>query len=188
MSLVWPGTLTALAGGSVRSCRDAPPFFLSNSLLIADAISSSLMIVMIAILFGVWDLGNLVAITGCNISMNLFGLMMEEVNDLNDVNKPVDWTSFFVGCFSGVVPWINVLLAFLGSGDFANIPGFVYGILIGYFIFFNTFPINMILQYKRWGKWADYRYGEIVYIWLSLLSKSLLAWLVFGGTFQPNGN
>lgn len=152
------------------------------------AISSSLMIVMIAILFGVWDFGNLIAITGCNISMNLFGLLMEEQNDLNNHIKPIDWTAFNVGCFAGVVPWVNILLAFLGAGDYSNIPGFVYGILIGYFVFFNTFPVNMMLQYKRWGKWADYRYGEIVYIWLSLLSKSLLAWLVFGGTFQPNGD
>lgn len=36
------------------------------------------------------------------------------------------------------------------------------------------------------GKWADYRYGEMGYIVLSLASKSLLAWLVFGGTNQPN--
>ena len=50
-----------------------------------------------------------------------------------------------------------MLLAFLGAGDYENIPGFVYGILGGYFVFFNTFPVNMILQYKRWGKWADYR-------------------------------
>lgn len=151
------------------------------------ALSSSLMIVMIAILFGVWDFGNLVAIAGCNISMNLFGLLMEQANDLSDTSKPVDWTAFLVGCFAGVVPWVNVLLAFLGAGDFKNIPGFVYGILVGYFLFFNTFPINMFLQYARVGKWKDYRYGELCYIWLSLLSKSLLAWLVFGGTFQPNG-
>eukprot|EP01048_Picozoa_sp_COSAG05_P004751 COSAG05_NODE_267_length_12595_cov_7.076905_11_plen_76_part_00 len=56
------------------------------------------------------------------------------------------------------------------------------------FIFFNTFPINMILQYAKVGSWRDYRYGEKVYIILSLASKSLLTWLVFGGTFQPNGN
>jgi len=46
----------------------------------------------------------------------------------------------------------------------------------------------MALQYARIGKWRDYRYGEKVYILLSLLSKSLLAWLVFGGCFQPNGD
>jgi hypothetical protein len=150
------------------------------------AASSSLMIVMIAILFGCWDLSSLIGMVGCNASMNLFGLLMEEANDLN-TTKEVNWTSFWVGCFAGVVPWVQVLIAFLGQGNYSNIPGFVYGLLIGYFIFFNIFPLNMYLQYSRWNKWADYRYGEVVYIWLSLLSKSLLAWLVFGGTMQPNG-
>ncbi|GMH48868.1 hypothetical protein TrRE_jg5479 [Triparma retinervis] len=153
------------------------------------ALSSSLMIVMIAALFGVWDLGNLVAIVGCNASMNLFGLWMEEKNmPENRRGKEVDWTPFFLGCISGVVPWVNTMIAFLGGGDFGNIPKFVYGILIGYFVFFNTFPVNMVLQYAKVGKWRDYRYGEVTYIVLSLLSKSLLAWLVFGGTFQPNGS
>ena len=153
------------------------------------AVSSTLMIVMIAVLFGVWDLGQLVAIAGCNASMNFFGLLMEELNATTSLNRTsVTWSPFFLGCFAGAVPWTNVMLAFLGSGDYANIPDFVYGILIGYFIFFNTFPVNMALQYLRWGKWDDYRYGESVYILLSLLSKSLLAWLVFGGTFQPNGD
>ena len=52
--------------------------------------------------------------------------------------------------------------------------------------FFNTFPINMVLQYRKVGRWADYRYGELWYVFLSLGSKSLLAWVVFGGTQQPN--
>jgi hypothetical protein len=46
--------------------------------------------------------------------------------------------------------------------------------------------LNMALQYARLGPWRDYRYGEKVYVILSLASKSLLTWLVFGGTFQPN--
>ena len=58
----------------------------------------------------------------------------------------------------------------------------MYGILFAYFFFFNTFPINMILQYR--GSYS-YVTGEKVYIILSLLSKSVLAWLVFGGSFQP---
>ena len=121
--------------------------------------------------------------------MNLFGLWMEEAN-MPSAKPPaalVIWTPFFLGCVAGVIPWVNTMIAFLGSGDYGNIPNFVYGILIGYFIFFNSFPVNMVLQYAKVGKWADYRYGEVCYIVLSLLSKSLLAWLVFGGTFQPNG-
>jgi hypothetical protein len=43
----------------------------------------------------------------------------------------------------------------------------------------------MVLQYKKLGKWHDYRYGELVYIYLSLFAKSALAWQVFAGTLRP---
>lgn len=65
------------------------------------------------------------------------------------------------------------------------VPWFVWAILIAYFVAFNTFPINMILQYKKIGKWKEYIYGEKVYIILSLVAKSILAWLVLFGAMQP---
>ncbi len=43
----------------------------------------------------------------------------------------------------------------------------------------------MILQYKGVGKWKDYIYGEKAYIVLSLVAKSVLAWIAFGGVMQP---
>lgn len=150
------------------------------------ALSSSVMICAIAMLFGCYDIGSLILMFVVNASMNLFGLMMERLNPPE--RTKVDWTPFWFGCIAGVAPWIVVMSYFLGGGNFSQIPGFVYGILFGYFLFFNTFPVNMVLQYARVGKWADYRFGELSYIALSLWSKSFLAWLVFGGTFQPNGN
>jgi hypothetical protein len=57
--------------------------------------------------------------------------------------------------------------------------------LLIYFIMFNTFSINMVLQYKGVGKWKDYLYGERVYIILSLIAKTALAWLAFIGIFAP---
>jgi hypothetical protein len=50
------------------------------------------------------------------------------------------------------------------------------------FIFFNTFAINMFLQYKKVGKWKSYPYGEKAYIVLSLVSKSVLGWVIVLGT------
>jgi hypothetical protein len=52
-------------------------------------------------------------------------------------------------------------------------------------VFFNAFAINMFLQYKGIGKWKDYMYGERMYIVLSLVAKSALAWQVFFGTLRP---
>jgi hypothetical protein len=149
------------------------------------AASSSVMICGIATLFGCYDLSSLIVIFIVNASMNFFGLHMEQMNPPE--RTETIWSPFVHGTIAGLAPWIVVIQYFVGGGNFDQIPGFVYGILFGYFLFFNTFPINMVLQYARVGKWRDYRFGEKVYILLSLLSKSLLAWLVFGGTFQPNG-
>ena len=144
------------------------------------------MICAIAMLFGCYDLSTLILIGMINASMNFFGLLMEQMNPPNRSVSDTRWSPFWFGSIAGLGPWIVVLAYFFGGGNFGRIPGFVYAILFGYFFFFLTFPINMALQYARVGRWKDYRFGELVYIILSLFSKSLLAWLVFGGTFQPN--
>ena len=46
------------------------------------ALSSSVMIVIIAMLFGVYDLGSIILIIGLNATMNLCGLLMEIHNHL----------------------------------------------------------------------------------------------------------
>ena len=116
--------------------------------------------------------------------MNLFGIMMEYAQP--DTEK-TDWTAFIYGCIAGIVPWIVIMLYFVGavsSGD-AKPPAFVYAIVPTLFVFFNIFAINMVLQYKKVGPWKDYLFGERVYIILSLSAKTLLAWLIFTGTLAP---
>ena len=148
------------------------------------AFSSSLMIILIAMLTGIYDLVALIAIFAVNASMNLFGYMMELHNQ---TTERTDWTSFTFGCLAGIVPWGILVLQMVGSasGNNADIPGFVYAILITIFATFNIFPVNMVLQYKKVGPWKNYVFGEAVYILLSLLAKSALAWQIFAGTLQP---
>ena len=89
--------------------------------------------------------------------------------------------------FAGIVPWV-VIGIYLGGATLAasgSIPSFVYGIYASIAFFFNIFAVNMILQYKQVGKWKDYLYGEKMYIVLSLVAKTLLAWQVFFGTLRP---
>lgn len=148
------------------------------------AISSSIMIVLISTLFGIYDIASLVLIFIVNASMNLFGLVMEQLN-MGSEKKNVKWGPFVWGSIAGLAPWVAILLYMFGTGNFDMVPWFVWAIVGTYFVAFNTFPINMILQYKRIGKWADYIYGEKAYITLSLVAKSLLAWLVLFGAMQP---
>lgn len=140
--------------------------------------SSSLMVVLIAMLTGISDISALVAIAGVNAAMILFGWLMEKYES---PGRP-SWLSYWFGVIAGAVPWVAIGIYLLSPTTDASPPGFVWGIFISLFIFFNSFAINMVLQYRKVGPWRNYLFGESAYIFLSLVAKSALAWQVFGGT------
>ena len=148
------------------------------------ALSSSVMIVLIGMLVGIYDLGAIILIFGINAMMNLFGIMMEYHNQNT---QKTNWTSFIFGSIAGIIPWIVIVLYFVGSiaGEGGKPPAFVYAIIPTLFVFFNIFAVNMVLQYKKVGPWKDYLFGERVYIILSLTAKTVLAWIIFAGTLAP---
>jgi hypothetical protein len=148
------------------------------------ALSSSLMIVLIGMLVGIWDLGTIILMFGINAMMNLFGIVMEHHNQTTQKTK---WISFIYGSIAGIFPWIVIVIYFLSAinSSGAKPPAFVYAIIPTIFVFFNSFAINMVLQYKKVGKWADYLFGERTYIILSLAAKTALAWMIFAGTLAP---
>lgn len=137
--------------------------------------SSSIMIVLISQITGISDIAALLAIFGINACMILFGALQEKYEE---PGKP-SWLPFWFGSFAGIIPWIAIAIYVWAPGLNTSPPGFVYGIVISLFVFFNCFAINMVLQYKKVGPWRDYLYGEKVYILLSLTAKALLAWQVF---------
>jgi len=148
------------------------------------SISASTMMVAIAMLVGIYDIGSLIMIVGLIAVMNLCGLIMEVHNQTTQKTK---WVSFWVGCLAGIVPWIVIALYFWASATYGNgkPPTFVYYIFVSIFVFFNCFALNMFLQYKKIGPWKNYLFGERAYIILSLVAKSALAWQVFAGTLRP---
>ena len=148
------------------------------------ALSASVMIVVIAMLTGMYDLGSLILIFALNAAMISFGLLMEIQNH---GAAEVNWTPFILGSIAGVIPWIVIGLYLLApaSRSIGDVPTFVYAIYISLFVWFNMFAVNMFLQYRKIGPWRDYLFGERMYIILSLAAKSLLAWQVFAGTLRP---
>ena len=143
--------------------------------------SSSVMVVLIAMLTGISDVVALIALFAVNATMILFGLLVEHY----ETPGSTDWISYWFGVFAGAIPWIAIGIYLWSPTTDASPPAFVYGIFVSLFIFFNTFAVNQVLQYRQVGKWRDYVYGERAYIILSLVAKSLLAWQVFAGTLAP---
>lgn len=148
------------------------------------SLSASTMMLAIAMLVGIYDLGSLLMIFTLTAVMNLMGLMMEVHNQTT--TKP-NWLSYNIGVFAGAIPWLVVGIFFWSANRYGTgeVPSFVYWIYVSIFLFFNSFAINMVLQYKKVGPWKNYLFGERVYIILSLVAKSALAWQVFAGTLRP---
>jgi hypothetical protein len=145
------------------------------------SLSSSVIILLTSMLFGILDIGTLFMIFVANAVMNLLGLEMERVNQLK---TNVNWGSFILGSVIGLAPWVLLGIYLIGSPNLEYIPNIVWITVAAYFVLFNAFPVNMYLQYKKIGKWKDYLYGERSYIVLSLVAKTILAWLVFFGALQ----
>jgi hypothetical protein len=139
-------------------------------------ISSSIMLIPIAMLTGIVDIATLVALVGVNMSMIWFGYLQEYVKPGDAMGLKPYW----LGCLAGAFPWVVIGIYLVGAGG--GVPGFVYGIYISLFLLFNCFAFVMLAHYKGWGRWKDYLYGEKTYIVLSFVAKSALAWQVFSGT------
>ena len=141
------------------------------------SLSSSLMVVLIAMLTGISDVSALIGIFAANAAMILFGAVQERYESPGGSLWP-----FYLGCAIGIAPWLAIAVYLWSPGSSAEPPAFVYAIFASLFVFFNVFALNMWLQYRRVGRWRSYLFGEKAYMVLSLVAKSLLAWQVFAGT------
>lgn len=147
------------------------------------SVSASIMMVLIAMVTGVQDVGAILGIFAANTAMILFGLVMEMRN--HERTGRVDWVPYIAGCIVGIVPWIVVAIQVAGARNqpgSEGVPTFVYGIIISLFVLFNSFAVNMALQYAQVGRWKSYLFGEKGYLILSLVAKTLLAWQIFANT------
>lgn len=141
------------------------------------SLSATLMVVLIALYTGIDQFTALVGIAGANVAMILFGWLQEAANPPGRTTTTMK--PFWFGCVAGVAPWIAIGYNLVTAEE---VPGFVVGIFVSLFLFFNSFAVNQWLQYRQVGRWRSYAFGERAYLVLSLVAKSALAWQIFAGS------
>jgi hypothetical protein len=139
--------------------------------------SATLMVLLIALYSGIDGISALIGIAGANVAMILFGWLQESANPPG--RSTVTMTPFWFGCIAGVAPWVAIGYNLVAAEE---VPGFVVGIFVSLFLFFNSFALNQWLQYREVGPWRSYAFGENTYLVLSLVAKSALAWQIFAGS------
>lgn len=139
--------------------------------------SATLMVVLIALYTGIDGIAALIGIAGANVAMILFGWLQEAANP--PARSTVTMKPFWFGCVAGIAPWVAIGYNLVAAEE---VPGFVVGIFVSLFVFFNSFALNQWLQYRQVGPWRSYVFGEKAYLVLSLVAKSALAWQIFAGS------
>ncbi|CAB4803709.1 MAG: hypothetical protein F2873_00285 [Actinobacteria bacterium] len=141
------------------------------------SLSATLMIVLIGSYSGITDIAAVIGVIGANVAMILFGWVQERMNPPGRATTTM--MPFWFGTLAALAPWVAIWVNVIGAD---TVPGFVYGIVVAEQVFFFSFGLNQWLQYRGVGRWSNYLYGEKVYLVLSLVAKSVLAWQIFGGS------
>jgi hypothetical protein len=146
------------------------------------AISASIMHVQIAQLSGIQDLHILVALGGLTVATMLCGYWQEHEAMLRrQCAWPASLLPFYLGCIPHLIGW-GIILSYFGHAVVSGSPpDFVYAIIVCLFVLDGSFAVNQWLQQKGIGRWRSYLFAEYGYIVLSLVSKTLLAWMTYGG-------
>lgn len=173
--------------------------------------SSSLMIVLVAILFAIYDISLLLTLFAINMTVMYTGRAMDRANSrlmstegsgAGKAGRTVDWEPFIIGSFLAVVEWAIIYMT-LAQFDFSKAPAYIIPLLFTYFVLFCSFAV--VDGWLYWGAGAGAGVSELKkgngeqktglervlvaergFMILSLCAKSLLLWLIFFGTRQPH--
>lgn len=143
-----------------------------------QGLTASLMLVLIALLNGVYDGATLIAVFVLVSFIHFLGYFGEtKVSELR--NKVHLFTAV---CVAGATAWLIVAASLKGAIAYGQgLSAYVY------WIDGVVFLITLGLAFNKWqimigkGKWSDYLFGEKTYIVLGFLAQTVLAWLVFAG-------
>ena len=114
----------------------------NTSRWIEYSFSSTLMFFLICLLFAIYDINTLIALSVMNASVMFCGYMMEQ---LNIGRSDVRWSPFLIGCFIATIQWSQLYSTLSVTDD--QMPFLIWIALGSYFYMFLLFPLNMFCFY-----------------------------------------
>jgi len=147
------------------------------------AVSGGLVMLALALAAGVTDAGSLLMIVVLVAAAQLLAMIMERQGETNATT----WMTYALSCAAMAVPFIILAGYFLatwlyGSGGTSNL---LYGAYASALLLFGFSAACMVAQRRGRGQWQQPVYAERVYMLVSLLLKTVVAWQLFVGVFKP---
>ncbi len=142
------------------------------------AITAGLMLVLIAMLNGVYDVATLITIFALVGILHFLAYFGEA--------KIEGWRNklhtFVALTFAGAIVWLTVAVYVKGAVLYGNgLNHWVYWIDAIIFAITLGLAYNTLQVFRAKGKWANYLFGERLFMAMSFVAKTALTWLVFAG-------
>lgn len=156
----------------------------SRARWISLAIGIGFVSITVALSVGITNLGTLALLFALSGIMSICGWAAELYRQKNA--RAAQLVSL-VGLKAGFLSLLVIGLALFGAGIWgsAQVPAYLYWIYATMIAYIAILAAAMSLQAKKAGKWADYVYGERVFLVVAFIAQTALAWQVFAGMLRP---
>lgn len=144
------------------------------------AVTSALMLEIVALISGVQDVMTLKMIAGLAVVTCALGYIAERQNE--NATKPV-LTTYVVSLFTGALPWLVIAVSLVATPLYGLVrsPWYTYALYAAGLISFGLLAYNQFNQHRRLRNWANYIVVERNYLTISLVSKIAFAAILIAG-------
>lgn len=147
------------------------------------ALSSGVMMYAISLVVGVQDsaaLAGLFVLTFAGHGLYAVAEMYRQKQE------PASKALFWIGTSLLAVVWILVGLTMWATQVYgAGLPAFLYALYPVALALAALIAVNFYLQLRAEGKWADYQYGERIFLAGNFVLQAAVVWIIFAGSLRP---
>jgi hypothetical protein len=151
------------------------------------SISALLMLVVLAVLAGISDLGSLILIAAFGVMVGVSSVLTEQrLNAATKHRSLYVWSHRIIAVAAPALPLLVILLCIISTNVFATAgePLYLYLMFGTIALFFGAVCCNTYLIRVKKDGWAQYVYGERWYMIFSFVAKTLLAWEIFAAVLH----
>jgi heliorhodopsin len=150
-------------------------------------LSGGIMLCVIGILSGVYDIASLLMIFVMTIIVAIFGYMLEARSQTRKQKTPIlSRLESSILVLVGIMPWVVIGFYIVAANIFGSgVAGYVYLIYLSTLVLFAAIAYNTCLTLIKKNNWSNYLYGERLHMMVSFVVQSLLALLIFIDVLHP---
>ncbi len=150
---------------------------------IGSGIISGLTLVAIGLLVGVQDLGTLLLIFTLGLTK---GGLYAVAEQYRSKSQPAATANFWIGTAATTVAWVVLGMYAIGAHLYGTASNATLQAMCWIvFALFAVTAANFYMQLRARDKWADFMYGERVFVVTNFVAQSALVWLIFAGSLRP---